>query len=63
VKFNGDENRDEDETDDAGLNPPAGISLSCDLDRLIDHIVVSPHSQKWIVEAITDYCEGAVGKR
>ena len=42
--------------------PRPGISLKCDLDRLIDHVVVSPTSPQWVFDEIREYCNDIVGK-
>jgi hypothetical protein len=44
-------------------DPPPGISIECNLDELIDHVVVSPTAPGWIVDLVTDYCREAVGKQ
>ena len=43
-------------------DPPLGISLKCDLDRLIDYIVVSPTAPEWVAHLIRDYCQEAIEK-
>jgi hypothetical protein len=43
-------------------DPPTGVSLDCDLDRMIDHVVLSPTAPVWAVDVLRDYCKEALGK-
>jgi hypothetical protein len=43
--------------------PRPGMRLKCDLDRLIDYVVVSPTSPKWVFQEIREYCNGTVRKK
>jgi hypothetical protein len=45
-----------------GEDPPRGISMQCNLDMLIDYIVVSPTAPHWVFEMLKDYCEETIGK-
>jgi hypothetical protein len=42
-------------------DPPSGVSVECDLAKLIDRVVVSPTAPAWVVNLVTDYCREAVG--
>jgi hypothetical protein len=44
-------------------DPPIGVSVECDLEKLIDRVVVSPTAPTWVVELVRDYCRKAVGKQ
>ena len=64
VNFGNDrQNVAREELTESALSPPAGIGFDCDLDRLIDCIVVSPTAQQWVVEEIREYCNDMVGKQ
>lgn len=44
-------------------DPPLGISVECNLEALIDRVVVSPTAPDWVVDLVADYCREAVGKQ
>lgn len=43
-------------------DPPIGISLNCDLSKLIDYIVASPTTPQWAFELLKNYCGETLGK-
>jgi hypothetical protein len=45
------------------LDPPLGVSVECNLDELIDYVVVSPTAPGWVVDLVKDYCREAIGKQ
>lgn len=40
----------------AAIPPAAGVSISCDLERLIQRIVVSPLAEKWFSAVVEGVC-------